>query len=101
MALGYAWFDSYDSVGYVVTLHISPHTVCPYLPIAKRAFLLYRRIFFTIDYEGVIIKTTIERDTRGTKSCHRRIMRWNSPRLSRSFSFSLTKHNTIVSRRVH
>ena len=24
MALGYAWFDSYDSVGYVLTLHISP-----------------------------------------------------------------------------
>ena len=28
MALGYAWFDSYDSVGYVLTLHIFPHTVC-------------------------------------------------------------------------
>eukprot|EP01048_Picozoa_sp_COSAG05_P002812 COSAG05_NODE_122_length_17611_cov_47.044655_10_plen_77_part_00 len=55
MALGYAWFDSYDSVGYVVTLHISPFAVCPYLPIAKSAFLLYRRIFFTIDYEGLII----------------------------------------------
>ena len=55
MALGYAWFDSYDSVGYVVTLHISPFTDCPYLPIAKRAFLLYRRIFFTIENEGVII----------------------------------------------
>ena len=55
MALGYAWFDSYDSVGYVVTLHISPFTVCPYLPIAKRAFLLYRRMFLPIDYEGVII----------------------------------------------
>ena len=55
IALGYAWFDSYDSVGYVVTLHISPFTDCPYLPIAKRAFLLYRRIFFTIDYEGVIV----------------------------------------------
>ena len=24
MALGYAWFDSYDSVGYVLTLHIFP-----------------------------------------------------------------------------
>ena len=24
MALGYAWFDSYDSVGYVLTLHVSP-----------------------------------------------------------------------------
>ena len=24
MALGYAWFDSYDSVGYVLALHISP-----------------------------------------------------------------------------
>eukprot|EP01048_Picozoa_sp_COSAG05_P009306 COSAG05_NODE_755_length_7517_cov_61.549609_2_plen_60_part_00 len=24
MALGYAQFDSYDSVGYVLTLHISP-----------------------------------------------------------------------------
>ena len=35
MALGYAWFDSYDSVGYVLTLHISPHTVCPYLPIPR------------------------------------------------------------------
>ena len=35
MALGYAWFDSYDSVGYVLTLHISPHTVCPYLPSAQ------------------------------------------------------------------
>ena len=38
MALGYAWFDSYDSVGYVVTLHISPFADCPYLPIAKSAF---------------------------------------------------------------
>ena len=38
MALVYARFDSYDSVGYVVTLHISPFTICPYLPIAKRAF---------------------------------------------------------------
>ena len=55
MTLGYARFDSYDSVGYVVTLHISPHTDCPYLPIAKRAFLLYRRIFFTIENEGVIV----------------------------------------------
>ena len=42
MALGYAWFDSYDNVGYVLTLHISPHTVCPYLPIAKRAFFFCR-----------------------------------------------------------
>ena len=24
MALGYAWFDSYDSVGYVLTLNIFP-----------------------------------------------------------------------------
>ena len=24
MTLGYAWFDSYDSVGYVLTLHILP-----------------------------------------------------------------------------
>eukprot|EP01043_Picozoa_sp_COSAG02_P096225 COSAG02_NODE_32529_length_515_cov_0.456731_1_plen_64_part_00 len=24
MTLGYAWFDSYDSVGYVLTLHIFP-----------------------------------------------------------------------------
>eukprot|EP01048_Picozoa_sp_COSAG05_P034454 COSAG05_NODE_14408_length_397_cov_1.828859_1_plen_43_part_10 len=24
MALWYEWFDSYDSVGYVLTLHISP-----------------------------------------------------------------------------
>eukprot|EP01048_Picozoa_sp_COSAG05_P005049 COSAG05_NODE_291_length_12036_cov_15.352266_1_plen_93_part_00 len=31
MALRYAWFDSYDSVGYVLTLHISPPTICPYL----------------------------------------------------------------------
>ena len=30
MALGYAWFDSYDSVGYVLTLHIfSPYNL-PY-----------------------------------------------------------------------
>ena len=29
MALGYAWFDSYDSVGYVFTLQ-SAHT-SPYL----------------------------------------------------------------------
>ena len=35
MALGYAWFDSYDSAGYVLTLHISPHTVRPYLPIPR------------------------------------------------------------------
>ena len=35
MALGYAWFDSYDTVGYVVTLHISPFIDCPYLPVAK------------------------------------------------------------------
>eukprot|EP01048_Picozoa_sp_COSAG05_P006959 COSAG05_NODE_473_length_9490_cov_16.326696_11_plen_61_part_00 len=42
MALGYARFDSCDSFGYVLTLHISPHTVCPYLPIAKRAFFFCR-----------------------------------------------------------
>eukprot|EP01048_Picozoa_sp_COSAG05_P027184 COSAG05_NODE_7805_length_767_cov_1.525449_1_plen_26_part_10 len=24
MTLGYAWFDPYDSVGYVLTLHIFP-----------------------------------------------------------------------------
>ena len=42
MTLGYAWFDSYDSVGYVLTLHTSPHTVCPYLPIPKEAFFFYR-----------------------------------------------------------
>ena len=24
MALGYAWFDSYDNAGYVLTLHIFP-----------------------------------------------------------------------------
>ena len=24
MTLGYAWFDSYDNVGYVLTLHIFP-----------------------------------------------------------------------------
>ena len=29
MALGYAWFDSYDSVGYVLTLHISPPYILP------------------------------------------------------------------------
>eukprot|EP01048_Picozoa_sp_COSAG05_P018045 COSAG05_NODE_2571_length_2885_cov_55.161522_3_plen_126_part_00 len=28
MALGYAWFDSYDSVGYVLTLHIFPPGRC-------------------------------------------------------------------------
>ena len=28
MTLRYAWFDSYDSVGYVLTLHIFPHTIC-------------------------------------------------------------------------
>ena len=28
MALGYAWFDSYDSVGYVLTLHIFPPYSC-------------------------------------------------------------------------
>ena len=42
LTLGYAWFVSYDSVGYVLTLHISPHTVLPYLPIAKRAFFFCR-----------------------------------------------------------
>ena len=46
MALGYAWFDSYDSVGYVVTLHISPFVDCPYLPIAKRAFFFCRVAIF-------------------------------------------------------
>ena len=55
MALGYAWFDSYDSVGYVVTLHISPHTDCPYLPIAKRAFFGTEGFFFTIENESVIV----------------------------------------------
>ena len=29
MALGYAWFDSYDSVGYVLTLHIFPPYILP------------------------------------------------------------------------
>ena len=42
MALGYAWFDSHDSVGYVLTLHTSPHTICPYLPIPKEAFFFCR-----------------------------------------------------------
>ena len=49
----------------------------------------------------LVIRTTIQPYTRGTKSCHRRTIRWNSLRLSRLFSFSFTKHNTIVSRRVH
>ena len=44
MALEYAWFDSYDSVGYVLTLHISPHTVCPYLPMMNTWF----QIFFCV-----------------------------------------------------
>ena len=48
MAVGYAWFDSYDSVGYVLTLHISPPTVCPYLPIAKRAFFFCRVANFNV-----------------------------------------------------
>ena len=30
MALGYAWFDSYDNVGYVLTLHIFPPYSLPY-----------------------------------------------------------------------
>ena len=43
MALGYECFDSYDSVGYVLTLHISPHTVCSYkLPI--HIFLLAEKL---------------------------------------------------------
>ena len=29
MTLGYAWFDSYDSVGYVLTLHIFPPYILP------------------------------------------------------------------------
>ena len=29
MGLGYAWFDSYDSVGYVLTLHIPPPYILP------------------------------------------------------------------------
>ena len=29
MGLGYAWFDSYDSVGYVLTLHVSPPYILP------------------------------------------------------------------------
>ena len=29
MALGYAWFDCYDSAGYVLTLHISPPYILP------------------------------------------------------------------------
>ena len=29
MALRYAWFDSYGSVGYVLTLHISPPYILP------------------------------------------------------------------------
>ena len=44
----YAWFDSYGSVGYVLTLHISPPTVCPYLPIAKRAFFFCRVANFNV-----------------------------------------------------
>ena len=29
MDLGYAWFDSYDSVGYVLTLHVFPAYILP------------------------------------------------------------------------
>eukprot|EP01048_Picozoa_sp_COSAG05_P015257 COSAG05_NODE_1819_length_4019_cov_8.560714_1_plen_34_part_00 len=31
MTLGYEWFDSYDSVGYVLTLHIRPYIYHPYI----------------------------------------------------------------------
>ena len=42
MALVYAWFDSYDSVGYVLTLHISP----PYiLPIQAYVWGMYGGVF--------------------------------------------------------
>ena len=37
MALGYAWFDSYDSVGYVLTLHISPPYSLPIQAAAEQA----------------------------------------------------------------
>ena len=57
MTLGYAWFDSYNSVGYVLTLHISPNTVCPYLPIPKEAFFLCR----------VAISTPLEEMFYGSK----------------------------------
>ena len=56
MALGYAWFDSYDSVGYVVTLHISPHTDCPYLPIAKIAVTPSRDLQHTVAFCGKLRK---------------------------------------------
>ena len=36
MALGYAWFDSYDSVGYVLTLHISPPYILPIQAYGRR-----------------------------------------------------------------
>ena len=50
IALGYAWFDSYDSVGYVLTLHISPNIVCPYLPIAKKGIVPVRERPMTFYY---------------------------------------------------
>ena len=59
MALGYAWFDSYDSVGYVVTLHISPHTDCPYLPIAKRAFFGTEGFFLPLKMRAFVIGVVV------------------------------------------
>ena len=42
MALGYAWFDSYDSVGYVLTLHISPPDI---LPVQAYVWGMYGGVF--------------------------------------------------------
>ena len=59
MTLGYAWFDPYDSVGYVLTLQISPPTVCPYLPIAKRAFFFCRVANFNALGRDVLLIASI------------------------------------------
>eukprot|EP01048_Picozoa_sp_COSAG05_P016652 COSAG05_NODE_2175_length_3437_cov_25.916417_2_plen_70_part_00 len=50
MALGYAWFDTYDCIGYVVTLHISPHTDCPYLPIDQIAVIAHTLVNHSCSY---------------------------------------------------
>ena len=66
MAVVYAWFDSYDCVGYVVTLHISPHTDCPYLQPThlvvggadlwiQEVGLLQRKFFFKLSLDPFLI----------------------------------------------
>ena len=69
-----------------------------YYPFRTWGFILMVRDLLLEDY---YIRTTIDPDTDGSNSCRRRIIRWNSLRLSGYASLALIRHWTIFLLLVH